>query len=64
MGRVLRGIRNILLLARTNPVVAVATLLVVGACWHWSRTKQTAQQPNIESISAERQLAENPVAIV
>lgn len=66
MGRVLRGIRNILLLARANPVIVATTLLVVCGCWHYSRTKQAQQeraQP-IESTSGQRQLAENPVLTV
>jgi hypothetical protein len=62
MGRVLRGIRNILLLARANPVIAAIALLVVGGCWHRSRTKQAQQQraQPIESICGQ-QLAENPI---
>ena len=62
MGKVLRGIRNVLLLARANPVVAAIVLFSIGGCWYWTRTKQ-ARAPvlSIESVSGRKQ-ADNPAA--
>ena len=63
MGKVLRGIRNVLLLARANPFVATIALFTIGGCWHWKRAKQArAPVQSIESII--RQQADNPVATV
>ena len=67
MGKVLRGLRNVLLLARANPVVAAVVLVIIGGCWHLQRTKKQQAQVPIETTISGRsgQLAVgNPVAIV
>ena len=67
MGKVLRGLRNVLLLARANPVVAAVVLVIIGSCWHLQRTKKKQAQVPIETTISGRsgQLAVgNPVAIV
>ena len=69
---VLRGVRGVLLLAKSNPILILIliAMIVIGGCWHWRRKQQLAemqQRPPIETISGRQQSdkpqqSDNPVA--